>query len=303
MKVGDVFNPWRGACGFYAPDVVSRLRPFTILETRRKFSTGHKLLYTRLVRRAGRNGRCFPGQADLAEAVGKSERAVRMWLEDLEAFGLIARRCRGRGKKGAGQTAEYTFLWHALFDRQNPPILTGRNGHYDRQESALMTGKNEQIPYKEETCTEETRTGNMPLDVANSFPEIDPKAEGVRAGKPTDRQPVGGHATAPAGYAFDEQFIEYRAACIDWGMNVVDPEDFYEAFRWEWSKLDFFQRGTAIDNIRARFAAGLDPLGWKPKNFLKAEYKRPIKIPEFRKRAATAEYQSAEDYLRRVENE
>lgn len=53
MKIGEPFNPWRGSCGFYAPDVVSRLGPVVILGTRRKLSHGHKCLYILLVRRWG----------------------------------------------------------------------------------------------------------------------------------------------------------------------------------------------------------------------------------------------------------
>ena len=44
------FNPWRGACGFYAPDVVRRL-------LRRGLSDGRKRLYAHLVRSAGRGWR------------------------------------------------------------------------------------------------------------------------------------------------------------------------------------------------------------------------------------------------------
>ena len=67
MKIGDSFNPWRGACGFYAPDVLSRLGPLVILGTRRKLSHGHKQLYTLLVRRWGRDGPCFPNYESLAD--------------------------------------------------------------------------------------------------------------------------------------------------------------------------------------------------------------------------------------------
>lgn len=156
ITVGEAFNPWRGACGFYVPDVVSALRPFTVALTRRKFSDGHKRLYVLLVRRWGREGPCFPSQQGMASLLGKSERTVRMWMEDLEAFGLIKRRCRGRGKGGKGQADEYTFLWHTVFERSS--VLTGKNRSYDRQNLPVMTGSNEQPPYKEETRTVESRT-------------------------------------------------------------------------------------------------------------------------------------------------
>ena len=145
-QIGQPFNPWRGACGFYIPDLVSRLGPIVILGTRRKLSHGHKRLYTLLVRRWGREGPCYPGQGDLVRELACSERAVRMWIEDLEAFGLILRRHRGRGKGGAGQPDEYSFLWHPIFDRQEwtPPIF-GRDpfqrNSYHRNSASKPAGR------------------------------------------------------------------------------------------------------------------------------------------------------------------
>jgi hypothetical protein len=59
-QVGEAFNPWRGACGFYTPDFVSRLRNVVVLSTRHRLTDGHKSLFVRLVRRCGQNGCCFP---------------------------------------------------------------------------------------------------------------------------------------------------------------------------------------------------------------------------------------------------
>ncbi len=164
MRSGEQFNPWRGACGFYPPDAVSRLGPVVILGTRRKLSHGHKCLYILLVRRWGRQGPCFPGQVGLAKELGASQRAVRMWIEDLEAFGLILRRRRGRGKGGDGQPDEYSFLWHVIFDRQIPSIMTGKNDRFDRQISSNMTGKNQQSLYSEEAHTSKTHPASQPAD-------------------------------------------------------------------------------------------------------------------------------------------
>src|SRR5260221_13699708 len=82
MKVGETFNPWRRACGFYPPDLVSRFGPLVVCATRRNFKHSHKQLYTLLVRRWGREGPCFPGQSHLAASLGASERSIRMWVED-----------------------------------------------------------------------------------------------------------------------------------------------------------------------------------------------------------------------------
>ena len=158
MTIGEPFNPWRDACGFYAPDELTRLGALVIIATHRKLSHGHKLLYVLLVRRWGRRGPCFPGQAALARTLGVSERTVRMWIEDLEAFGLILRRSRGRAKGGCGQTDEYIFLWHPIFDRRIRSLSTGKKAGFDRQESAVLTGKNGLRLYSEETRSGEART-------------------------------------------------------------------------------------------------------------------------------------------------
>ena len=104
-----------------------------------------------------------------------------------------------------------------------------------------------------------------------SLPEPEP-SQSLAMPEPEPRDK---HAP-PRGYALDEQFREYEAACREWGMNLVEPEDFFEAFRWEWTNKDFHQRRAAIEAVRSRIAVGIDPMGWKPKNFLKSEWRRPI---------------------------
>jgi hypothetical protein len=81
-----------------------------------------------------------------------------MILEDLEALGLISRRARGRREGGKGQTDEYTFRWHPIFEGQMAAILTGKRRRFDRQVSAVMTGKNRPFLYREETHTDESHT-------------------------------------------------------------------------------------------------------------------------------------------------
>lgn len=178
MRPGDVFNPYRRACGFYPPDMVSRMGPFVLLKSRRKFTSAHKLLYVLLVRRWGRQGPCFPSQKRLASDLGMNERTIRRTIEDLEEFGLISRRTRGRGKGGRGQADEYSFLWHAIFDRPKSRTMTGQNELYDRPKP--------NVPYKEEACTtqphtRETRQHHQRDDVAcTAFEEEVLALAGVR---------------------------------------------------------------------------------------------------------------------------
>jgi len=121
MNPGDVFNPWFGECGFYPGDIVCK-------QSSKTLSQGQKLLYTRLVRYAGRDGRCFPSQERLATDLGISERQVRKDLIRIEAFRLIDRQAR-EGRRGD----TYTFLWHPMFDV------------FDRNYSSAQTGGNEDL--------------------------------------------------------------------------------------------------------------------------------------------------------------
>ena len=82
----------------------------------------------------------------------------------------------------------------------------------------------------------------------------------------------------PRGFAFDEQYLAFRVACRDSGMDVIDEDFMGEAWR-EWCLLDGLQRAAAVEGIAARKAAGYDPRYIpKPKNYLKTrEWKRPVR--------------------------
>src|ERR1019366_9992556 len=171
-QIGEAFNPWRGACGFYVPDVISRIGPMMIVEGRCKFGDGHKRLMTLLVRRWGRLGPCFPSHKRNAADLGRSERSVKRWSEDLERFGLIARKRRGRGPGGKGLSNEYVFLWHHIYEVPTSPVLKRHhngyevpNSGYEVPDPALSKCQNGSYevpdstpPYKEETRTVETHT-------------------------------------------------------------------------------------------------------------------------------------------------
>jgi Helix-turn-helix domain len=162
-KVGQPFNPWRGACGFYPPDAVSRLGPVVVLGTRRKLSHAHKGFYKRLVRRWGREGPCFPSYESLAEDEGVSLRSAKMLVEDLEAFGLIGHTVRrGREKGGRHMKNEYFFLWHPIFEVQNPSVLKCKQSGFEVQDPEGLKCKNQQPLYSEETHTSETGPASEP---------------------------------------------------------------------------------------------------------------------------------------------
>ena len=154
-KIGEPFNPWRGALGgFYVPDAVGRLS---------NLGDGPKRVYERLVRYAGRDGVCYPAQATLAADLGLKERTVRHHVATLVKRGFLRPQRTGRSSN------RYEFLWHECFDRQ--PIA-GRDSYstgnplpdetdepmFDRQDLTVRPAK---------TCTS---TGNpLPLNSVHEF--------------------------------------------------------------------------------------------------------------------------------------
>lgn len=108
LTVGERFNPWRKACGFYAPSIVWMIP---------RLGDGPKLLYTYLVSRAGRNGRSFPSQKRIATDLGKSERQIRYDLKKLQEARLIEV-VHNRGKESLNRdhdSNDYHFLFHQIF--------------------------------------------------------------------------------------------------------------------------------------------------------------------------------------------
>lgn len=167
FEVGQPFNPWRGSCGFYPPDCLSRLRGVVILSTRHRLTDGHKNLFARLVRRAGQDGLCFPSYESLAGDLGRSVRQVKTWVADLEAFGLIRHRRRGRGHGGRGLENEYTFLWHEIYKARSSArlrVMKCNPGTFEVQDFEISKCNDERPLYKEETRTEETRTPSSDRD-------------------------------------------------------------------------------------------------------------------------------------------
>jgi hypothetical protein len=94
---GEVFDSRE--CGFSPANRVAELQDGTqIPGSRRRSSASHKVLYAALVRFAckgsGADACAFPSLASLVNDTGQNLRALQMRLDDLEAFGLIARQLR-----------------------------------------------------------------------------------------------------------------------------------------------------------------------------------------------------------------
>ena len=94
--IGQPFNPWTKACGFCPPDIVGRQRLLACADGRERAVTdGHKRLYERAVRWAGRNGSFWYSFETMARELGKSVRQVKSDMRSLEEFSLISHVRRG----------------------------------------------------------------------------------------------------------------------------------------------------------------------------------------------------------------
>jgi hypothetical protein len=103
LEVGQPFNPFGLFNGIWIPEVLVKAKGV---------SAGAKIIYGRLTRYAGPNGKCYPAVPTLAAEVAMSVRQTQKYLAELEAFELIRRVPR---ISDSGQTSNvYVFLWHPI---------------------------------------------------------------------------------------------------------------------------------------------------------------------------------------------
>jgi hypothetical protein len=122
--IGQPFNPWTKACGFYPPDTVGRQRLLACADGRERAVTdGHKRLYERAVRWAGRNGSFWYSFETIARELGKSVRQVKSDMRSLEEFSLIS-----HVRRGNRQSNQYQFLWHKIFESEVQPTACQAGG-------------------------------------------------------------------------------------------------------------------------------------------------------------------------------
>jgi len=112
-KVGEPFNPYRRFNVLLIPEAMARSKD--LLPTA-------KLVYGRLFRYAGKDGRCWPAVATLAEECALSERMTFKLLNNLESKGYIQRVNRFNQYRGQ-QSNWYLFLWHPIFDEWEDELI------------------------------------------------------------------------------------------------------------------------------------------------------------------------------------
>lgn len=105
LRPGEAFNPFRMFTGLFIPEALARC-PW--------ISAGAKLVWGRLARYAGADGRCYPTVKTLGAEIGIGERQTQKYLTELEKSGLIRRRSCFAGRAQTSNTFE--FLWHEIFE-------------------------------------------------------------------------------------------------------------------------------------------------------------------------------------------
>ncbi|MFL6352274.1 MAG: helix-turn-helix domain-containing protein [Bryobacteraceae bacterium] len=163
-RVGDVFNPYGLFNGIFLPEPLVGYRVI---------SSSAKLLYARLTRYAGKDGKCYPSQPSLANELGVSERHVRNLLDELISDQLLKRFRRGFHKSN-----EYKFLRHPILEaclrgddwknlsskERNRPSGSKRNRPSDpKRNPPSFEDKHDEDSHLEE------RQGNNPMSRIRSF--------------------------------------------------------------------------------------------------------------------------------------
>ena len=117
-RVGEPFNPYQRFNNVLVPEAMAR---------NRELSPAAKLIYGRLRRYAGKDGRCFPRVDTLGEEVGLGERQTQKHLRTLEREGYI-RTVERFTADGAQTSNGYAFLWHPTFDEWEENMKTNSKG-------------------------------------------------------------------------------------------------------------------------------------------------------------------------------
>ena len=94
------FNPYRRFHGSFIPEQVSRMRCL---------SMGAKVIYGRLCRYAGKDGKAYPSMRALALEIGASESQARQYVRQLQDAALI------HVQAVPGRSNRYRFLYHDVF--------------------------------------------------------------------------------------------------------------------------------------------------------------------------------------------
>jgi hypothetical protein len=110
FTVGQPFNPYRRFYGSFIPEQVSRFKGL---------SPGAKIVYGRLCRYAGKDGKVYPSMPTLGLEIGIGSKQVRRYVRELENGGFV------RSEPEAGKVSHYVFLWHSAYQGETGAVRKG----------------------------------------------------------------------------------------------------------------------------------------------------------------------------------
>jgi hypothetical protein len=105
FTVGQPFNPYKLFTGIFIPEAICKYSGI---------SAGAKIVYGRLCRFAGEDGKAYPAVPTLGLELGISGKQARRYVRELED------ECFIRAEREPGRTSHYVFLWHAAFEAPLP---------------------------------------------------------------------------------------------------------------------------------------------------------------------------------------
>ena len=207
-EVGEPFNPYKMFVGSFIPQW---------LECRPEISPGAKLVYARMCRYSGRNGKCNPRQGVLAKTIGLGERQARTYIKELEEYFLI-----GSERLGLGKSNVYKFLSHEWMfadpERQDTADQE-RNDASDQeqQDAAELDGKDTAAPtlslresFKRINGRESAKapfpeTANQPQDQKQEKPNAEPLPTETRSDCAAPAEQPAGNAAKLSDMPADER--------------------------------------------------------------------------------------------------
>lgn len=148
------FNPYGTAAGIFIPYAVVQCK---------ELSSTAKMLYGHYLRRAGKDGRCWPSKGDCAASLAIDERSVKRTSAELEAFGLIQRMPQYR-KDGSQSSNAIEFLRHPILDPDLEPLPDTEGGG----DTIEKTGEANLSPSRDAECPPSSLGGHTmsPLEVS-----------------------------------------------------------------------------------------------------------------------------------------
>jgi hypothetical protein len=205
MEPGARFNPYKRFTGIFVPESLLRLS---------RISPTAKLVYGRLARYAGADGRCFPAVGTLAAEIGLKERRARLCLAELETEKFIRRELQD------GKTTRYVFLWHSAFDGESPrQDNTGVPRHYNAAHPGIIMPPPRQDSAAEESHHQESQEESHSRGASK---DTNTNATPKRKRKPS---PIKSDDESPAPRApLPNPDDEFRARLAERHGSVVDAD-------------------------------------------------------------------------------